>query len=187
MFRKIMAKTVLAALIAGAALSAATAASAATDLTMYYPIAVGGPLTEVMDSMIGDFHKANPDINVKAVYSGNYDETRVRALSAIKGGQPAQLSVLGALDTYDLIDQDLIEPFDKIATSAEDKTWLQSFYPGLMANSNLAGHVWGIPFQRSTVLMFYNKDMFRAAASMSFQVFGGASGLRPAARNMSLL
>ena len=163
MFRNIMTKTVLAALVAGAAFSAATAASAATDLTMYYPIAVGGPLTEVMESMIGDFHKANPDINVKAVYSGNYDETRVRALSAIKGGQPAQLSVLGALDTYDLIDQDLIEPFDKIATSAEDKTWLQSFYPGLMANSNLAGHVWGIPFQRSTVLMFYNKDMFRAA------------------------
>ena len=64
---------------------------------------------------------------------------------------------------YDLIDQNLIEPFDKIASSADDKTWLQSFYPGLMANGTIGGHVWGIPFQRSTIVMFYNKDMFRAA------------------------
>lgn len=162
MLSKLIRKTTLAALFAGA-LTAASAASAATDLTMYYPISVGGPLTEVIDGMINDFQKANPDIRVKAVYSGNYDETRVRALSAIKGGQPAQLSVLGALDTYDLIDQNLIEPFDKVATSAEDKAWLQSFYPGLMANGTIGGHVWGIPFQRSTIVLFYNKDMFRAA------------------------
>jgi sn-glycerol 3-phosphate transport system substrate-binding protein len=159
MFKKFLKRTALAALLAATTLSA----SAATDLTMYYPIAVGGPLTEVIDGMIADFQKVNPEIKVKAVYSGNYDETRVRALSAIKGGQPAQLSVLGALDTYDLIEQDLIEPFDKVATTTEEKAWLHSFYPALMANSNINGHVWGIPFQRSTILMFYNKDMFRAA------------------------
>lgn len=162
MQNKLFKKSVLAVLFAGA-FSASSMAHADTELTMYYPISVGGPLTEVIDGMINDFQKSNPDIKVKAIYSGNYDETRVRALSAIKGGQPAQLSVLGALDTYDLIDQDLIEPFDKVATSAEDKEWLKSFYPGLMANSAQGGHAWGIPFQRSTILMFYNKDMFRAA------------------------
>jgi sn-glycerol 3-phosphate transport system substrate-binding protein len=141
----------------------AGAAHAATELTMYYPIAVGGPLTTVMDGLIGEFEKGHPDIKVKAVYSGNYDETRVRALSALKGGQPAQLSVLGALDTYDLIDQGLIEPFDTLATTPADRAWLQGFYPGLMANGTIGGHVWGIPFQRSTLVMFYNKDMFRAA------------------------
>ena len=164
MLRKLLKKTSLATLFAGV-LTATTALSAvaATDLTMYYPIAVGGPLTEVMDGLINDFNKANPEIKVKAIYSGNYDETRVRALSAIKAGQPAQLSVLATIDTFDLIDQNLIEPFDKVATSAEDKAWLQSFYPGLMANGNIGGHVWGIPFQRSTIVMYYNKDMFRAA------------------------
>jgi sn-glycerol 3-phosphate transport system substrate-binding protein len=161
MLRQLIKKTTLAALLATALTAAGSAA--ATDLTMYYPIAVGGPLTEVIDGMINDFQKANPEIKVKAVYSGNYDETRVRAVSAIKGGQPPQISVLGALDTYDLIDQNLIEPFDKIATSAEDRAWLQSFYLALMANGNINGHVWGIPFQRSTIVMFYNKDMFRAA------------------------
>src|SRR5689334_21901485 len=94
-------------------LAAAGVASAQqTQLTMYYPIAVGGALTKVIDGMIEDFHKSNPTIKVNAIYAGNYDETRVRALSAIKGGQPAQLSVLFSIDVYDLIEQDLIVPFD---------------------------------------------------------------------------
>ncbi len=152
---------------AGAALCAAAFSSAAaaqtTSLTMYYPVAVGGPLTQVVDGMIEDFHAANPDVRVRAVYAGNYDETRIRALSAIRGGEPAQLSVLGALDTHDLVEQGLIEPFDTLAQSAEDKAWVDSFYPALMANGTLEDHVWGIPFQRSTIVMYYNKDMFRDA------------------------
>ncbi|MEQ4617018.1 MAG: ABC transporter substrate-binding protein [Corticimicrobacter sp.] len=140
-----------------------TPAMAQTDLTMYYPISVGGPLTDVVDGMINAFQQSHPDIRVKAVYSGNYDETRVRALSALRGGEPVQLSVLGALDTHDLVEQGLVEPFDPIATEADEKAWLQGFYPALMANGTLDGHVWGIPFQRSTIVMYYNKDMFRAA------------------------
>jgi len=66
-------------LSAGVALPAA----AETELTMYYPIAVGGALTQVVDSIVADFEAENPDIKVNAVYSGNYDDTRVRALSAL--------------------------------------------------------------------------------------------------------
>jgi sn-glycerol 3-phosphate transport system substrate-binding protein len=130
---------------------------------MYYPVAVGGPLTEVVDGMIGAFEAKHPDIKVKAVYAGNYDDTRVRALSAIKSGEPAQLSVLFSIDAYDLIEQDLIVPFDDVAQTAEEKAWLDSFYPALMANGQINGKTWGIPFQRSTIVMFYNKDMFREA------------------------
>jgi sn-glycerol 3-phosphate transport system substrate-binding protein len=32
-----------------------------------------------------------------------------------------------------------------------------------MANSLIEGKTWGIPFQRSTIVAYYNKDMFRAA------------------------
>ncbi len=49
----------------------ATPSVAETELTMYYPIAVGGALTEVVDSIVADFQAANPDITVNAIYSGN--------------------------------------------------------------------------------------------------------------------
>lgn len=134
-----------------------------TELTMYYPIAVGGALTEVVDGMIRDFESEHPDIKVQAVYSGNYDETRVRALSALRAGEPVQLSVLGALDTHDLVEQGLVESFSDIASSDEDQQWIESFYPALMANGTLESKVWGIPFQRSTIVMYYNKELFKDA------------------------
>ena len=147
--------------LAGAvALGLATPASAETELTMYYPIAVGGALTEVVDSIVAGFEEKNPDIKVNAIYSGNYDDTRVRALSALNSGEPAQLAVMFSIDAYDLIEQDLIVPFDDLV---EDKAWLDSFYPALMANGKIEGKTWGIPFQRSTIVAYYNKDMFREA------------------------
>ena len=140
-----------------------TATQAAVNLNMYYPVAVGGPITKTIDGMIADFEKANPDIKVKAVYAGNYDDTRVKALAALKANQPVQLSVLFSIDVFELIDQDVIVPFDDFATSADDKKWLASFYPALMENSKAKGKIWGIPFQRSTIVMYHNKEAFKEA------------------------
>lgn len=144
-----------------ALLGASPASAKSVELTMYYPISVGGPLTKVVDGMVSDFQKQNPDIHVNAIYAGNYDDTRVKALAAEKAGQPVHLSVMFSIDAYDLIEQGVVVPFEDVAKSAEDKTWLASFYPGLMANGVINGKTWGIPFQRSTIVMYYNKDAFR--------------------------
>ncbi|MDH3411671.1 MAG: ABC transporter substrate-binding protein [Gammaproteobacteria bacterium] len=139
------------------------AALAATELTMYYPVAVGGPLTKVVDSLVADFHKEHPDIKVNAIYAGNYNDARIKALAALKSGAPAQLSVMFSIDIYELMEQDAIVAFDDIVTTEEEKAWLKSFYPTLMENGVTQGKVWGIPFQRSTIVMYYNKDAFRDA------------------------
>jgi sn-glycerol 3-phosphate transport system substrate-binding protein len=151
------------ALSGALSLSMALPASAETILNMYYPIAVGGSLTKVVSGMVKKFEIQNPDIKVNAIYSGNYDDTRVRALSALKSGEPAQLAVMFSIDAYDLIEQELILPFDDVVKSDEGKKWLNSFYPALMANGQVEGKTWGVPFQRSTIVAYYNKDMFREA------------------------
>ena len=130
---------------------------------MYYPVAVGGPLTKIVDGLVADFEKANPDIKVKAIYAGNYNDARIKALAALKAGQPAQLSVMFSIDIYELIEQDAIVAFDDIVETEEEKAWLTKFYPALMENGVTAGKTWGIPFQRSTIVMYYNKDAFREA------------------------
>ncbi len=150
-----------------AILAASTAlvnpAAAETELTMYYPIAVGGALTEVVDGIVAKFEEQNPDISVNAIYAGNYDDTRIKALAALQSGEPAQLAVMFSIDAYDLIEQDLIVPFDSVVETDEEKAWLDGFYPALMANGQIEGQTWGVPFQRSTIVAYYNKDMFRAA------------------------
>jgi len=52
--------------------------AAAVDLTMYYPVAVGGPVTKIIDDMVGRFEKENADIKVTAVYAGNYTDTMTK-------------------------------------------------------------------------------------------------------------
>ena len=138
-------------------------AAADTELTFYYPIAVGGPLTKVIDGLAADFEKENPGIQVHPIYAGNYDDARIKALAALKAGQPAQISVLFSIDIYELLEQGVIIPWDDVAKTADDKAWLKSFYPALMMNGTYKGKVYGIPFQRSTIVLYWNKDAFKEA------------------------
>ncbi|MEM9439010.1 MAG: ABC transporter substrate-binding protein, partial [Pseudomonadota bacterium] len=45
----------------------------------------------------------------------------------------------------------------------EEQAWLDSFYPAFMENGRVEGKVWGIPFQRSTPVLYWNKDAFTEA------------------------
>ena len=115
-----------------------------------------------------DALKENPDVKVNPIYSGTYQESIVKALTATKSGKPPQLAVLLSTDMFSLIDEEAIVPIDDVAKSAEDKTpddqaWLKSFYPAFMENSQTGGKTWGIPFQRSTIVLYWNKDAFKEA------------------------
>ena len=156
-FARLTAAATLAATFIGGSVASAT------EITFYYPIAVGGPITKIIDDYVAEFAKGHPDITVKPVYTGSYQDSIVKAMTAAKAGNAPDMAVLLSTDMYSLIDDDLIEPVETLATSAEDKAWLKSFYPAFMENSQSGGHTWGIPFQRSTIVQYWNKDMFKAA------------------------
>ncbi|GMV57032.1 ABC transporter substrate-binding protein [Betaproteobacteria bacterium PRO7] len=153
----------LSAFVLSALLVAVGPARAETQLTFYYPIAVGGPLTKVIDGYARQFEQEHPGIKVSPIYAGNYDDARIRALAALKAGQSAPLSVLYSIDLYELIEQDVIVAWDDVATAPEDKAWLKVFYPALMMNGTYKGKVYGIPFQRSTIVLYWNKEAFKEA------------------------
>ncbi|MGB3427053.1 MAG: ABC transporter substrate-binding protein [Burkholderiaceae bacterium] len=153
----------LSAFVMSALLAAVGPASAQTQLTFYYPIAVGGPLTKVIDGYARQFEQEHPGIKVNPIYAGNYDDARIKALAALKAGQSAPLSVLYSIDLYELIEQDVIVAWDDVATTPDDKAWLKAFYPALMMNGTYKNKVYGIPFQRSTIVLYWNKDAFKEA------------------------
>lgn len=134
-----------------------------TELTMFFPVAVGGPLTSIIDEYARDFNKEYPEIVIKPVYCGSYADTMVKAQTAIKGGSPPDLGVLFSIDLFTLTDIDAIIPLDDYIAKDGGDEYLKDFYPGLMENGQTAGKTWGIPFQRSTIVMYYNKDAYKAA------------------------
>ena len=138
-------------------------AAAQVEVSFYYPVAVGGPITKIIDGFAADFEKENPGVKIRPIYSGSYQESIAKALTAVKSGEPPVTSILLSTDMFTLIDEDAIVPFDEIAKSADDQAWVKSFYPAFMENSQTGGKTWGIPFQRSTIVLYWNKEMFREA------------------------
>jgi sn-glycerol 3-phosphate transport system substrate-binding protein len=131
----------------------------AEKVQFYFPIAVRGEITQLMDRMVREFEDENPEIDIEPVYAGTYKEALDKVLAAHKNGAPPTLAVLHAVDIYTLLDADAIVPFDEQAEQA----WLKDFYPAFMTNSRAAGKIWGIPFQRSVILLYWNKRAFREA------------------------
>ena len=134
-----------------------------TEIAFYYPVAVGGPVTRIIDKLSADFEKENPGIRVKPIYTGTYQDTIVKALTAVKSGEPPQTAIILSTDMYTLIDEDAVLPWDEFIKTAEDRAWIDSFFPAFMLNSRTGGKTWGIPFQRSTIVLYWNKEAFKEA------------------------
>ena len=163
--RRIMNRALAAALTAAATLAplGAAQAQATVEVPFYFPVAVGGPITRLIDAYAADFNKDNPAIKVQPIYAGSYQDTIVKALTAHKAGTPPVASVLLSTDTFTLIDEDAVVPIDNFVKTAEDKAWLSGFYPAFLLNGQIGGKTWGVPFQRSTVVLYWNKDLFKEA------------------------
>ena len=146
-----------------AALGARAMAQQATEITFYYPIAVGGPITKIIDGYAEQFGREHPDIRVKPVYTGTYQESIVKALTAHKSNEPPTTAILLSTDMFTLIDEDAIVPWENLAKGADDQAWMKSFFPAFMKNSQTGGKTWGIPFQRSTIVLYWNKEAFKEA------------------------
>ena len=148
---------------AGLGLAGNALAQSPLEVPFYYPVAVGGPITKVIDGYAADFNKAHPQYKLTPIYAGTYQETIVKALTAHKAGKAPATSVLLSTDMFTLMDEGAIAPIDDFVKTDADKAWLKGFYPAFMANSQTGGKTWGVPFQRSTVVMYYNKEAFKEA------------------------
>jgi sn-glycerol 3-phosphate transport system substrate-binding protein len=127
-------------------------------------VQVAGPITELIDGYVAEFEAANPTIDVVPVLAGTYDETLTKIQTTIDGGgQPPALAVLLTTDLYTLQAIDAIVPLEERISQSGDTTLKDDVFPAFWANSQADGQIWSIPFQRSTPVMYYNKDAFRAA------------------------
>ena len=129
-------------------------------LTFYYPVAVGGPLAAIMEGYCKAFQQET-GIAVEAVYAGDYSQTLVKAITAIRGGTGPQFAVLLAAEVHSLQDQDILVSLDDIGLDADAHRWIDGFYPAFMANSHADGKTWSVPFQRSTAVFYYSKAAFQ--------------------------
>jgi sn-glycerol 3-phosphate transport system substrate-binding protein len=152
------------ALAAAAALTPAFA-SAQTKIDFFFPVPVDGKLAKELTRLTKAYNDSQKDVAVTPVYSGNYDDTKLKAQAAAKAGKPPAVALMSANYLLDLkLSGDLLslEPMLKADGTTRDK-FLDDFWPALHANAIVDGDLYGVPYQNSTPLLYYNKDQFKEA------------------------
>lgn len=135
------------------------------NLTFYYPVNVGGSAAQLIEQICADFNSEHPDIVVEPVYTGNYDDTVTKIQTAIQGGAPPDVFVSLATQRFTMASTGMAIPLDDlIAADGEDgQAYIDDFLDGFMEDSYVEDNIYSIPFQRSTMVMFYNKEAFAEA------------------------
>ena len=142
-----------------------TAAQDKVEIEVFYPIAVDAPIAKILGGYIASFQSINPNITVTPVFSGGYGDVKTAIQTTIEGGgKPPAMGVMLATDLYDLMNAGYITSIDDyLAELPDSSSFIKGFYPAFLDNSRYDGKLWSIPFQRSAVVVYYNKDMFKAA------------------------
>lgn len=133
----------------------------AVTIQVAYPVAVDAPVTEILDGYAEAFMAENPGVTVEPVYAGGYGDVRTTVQTAIDGGGDAPaLAVMLATDLFDLANAQYIEPLTPFIDAMEDgDAYIADFLPAFMENSYYMDDIWSIPFQRSAVVMYYNRSL----------------------------
>ncbi|HEX2888978.1 ABC transporter substrate-binding protein [Vineibacter terrae] len=141
------------------------AAWAQTRIEFFFPVPVEGKLAREMTRLVKQFNDAQKDVEVTAVYTGSYDETKLKAQAAAKAGKPPSVVLMSANFNVDLkLAGDILslEPF--LAKEGTTRSaFLGDFWPALHANATVDGALYGVPFHNSTPLLYFNADHFKEA------------------------
>ena len=95
------------------------------------------------------------------MFAGGYTEAYAKTLAAIHGGTPPDVAIMLSQNLNDIIGQDIVIPLDELIAADAAQVKMDDFFPAFMLNSTQGGKVWSIPFQRSTPVMYYNKEAFK--------------------------
>lgn len=131
-----------------------------TTITFWH--SMGGVNGEALDQLVANYNESQDKVFVKAEFQGEYDDalTKLRASSAGKdvGADIVQVFDLG---TRFMIDSGLILPVQEYID--KDNFDVSVIEPNLAAYYTVDGKLNSMPFNSSTPLLYYNKDVFEKA------------------------
>ena len=152
-----------AGLAALAAIGFSAPASAQTELQWWH--AMAGELGQKLEKIATDFNNSQKDFKVVPVYKGTYPEVMTGAIAAFRAKQPphiiqvfevgtaTMMAARGAVyPVYELM-KDAAEPFDP-----------KAYLPAVVGYyTDTQGNMLSFPFNSSTPVLYYNKDLFKKA------------------------
>ena len=137
-------------------------ASEVDKTTISFWHSMGGVNGQAIDTLVQKFNDENEyGITVEADYQGSYDDALNKLKSAQIGNMGADLVQVYEIGTRFMIESGWIVPMQSMVNADEYDTSVLE--PNLAAYYTINDMLYSMPFNSSTPLMYYNKDMFDAA------------------------
>jgi sn-glycerol 3-phosphate transport system substrate-binding protein len=136
-------------------------ALAKVEITWWH--AMSGSNGKIVDAIVKDFNAAHPDIELKALYTGSYEETMTKYIAAYRARTAPNLVQVYEVGTQQMLSSDAVIPVHEVPGMAgESWDWAQYVIP-ITNYYSTDGKLWSMPFNSSTVVMYYNKDLYAKA------------------------
>lgn len=137
-------------------------ASEVDGTTISFWHSMGGVNGEALDTLVKQFNEENEyGITVDAQYQGEYDDSLNKLKSAQIGNMGADLVQVYEIGTRFMIDSGWIVPMQEMIDG--DGYDLSQIEPNLAAYYTIDNELYYMPFNSSTPILYYNKDMFEKA------------------------
>lgn len=131
-----------------------------TTITFWH--SMGGVNGEAINTLVDKFNKENTSgIQVEAQYQGSYDDAINKLKSAQIGSMGADLVQIYDIGTRFMIDSGWVIPMQDLID--KDKWDLTQVEPNIAAYYSVDSKLYSMPFNSSTPILYYNKDIFEKA------------------------
>ncbi len=131
-----------------------------TEISFWH--SMGGVNGQAIDTLVKKFNDENEyGITVKAQYQGEYDDSLNKLKSSQIGNMGADLVQVYEIGTRFMIESSWITPMQQMIDA--DNYDLSQIEPNLAAYYTIDDQLYSMPFNSSTPIMYYNKEMFEKA------------------------
>jgi len=119
---------------------------------------------EALDALVERFNQSQGEVEVKAVFKGTYPEVMAAAMAAAhRSKTPPHIVQVYEVGTQSMIMSDAIVPVHRLMQQQKVAVDWSDFVESITGYYSTDGRLYSMPFNVSTPILYYNKDIFRKA------------------------
>ncbi|WP_028608722.1 ABC transporter substrate-binding protein [Paenibacillus harenae] len=132
-------------------------------MVIKYWYAFGDKIEKAKLHMVDEFNKSQDRIEVVAEFQGNYNDLHAKVQAAFAAGNAPAVTDLEIASTGVFARSGMLEELTTYAERDAEQLQLDDFNPGLMGNAYVDEKLYGLPFMRSTPILYKNVTMLKDA------------------------
>lgn len=134
------------------------------DVEITFWHGMSGRQEETLTEITNEFMEANPNIKVNLQNQGNYGDLSQKLIATMQSPKDLPTITQAYPDwVYSMLNEGLLANYDDYINSSDAEIAFDNWddiIPGLRDGVVFDGKIYGIPFNKSTEVLWYNKTMF---------------------------